>query len=1215
MKKKLLNTCKVMMLLGFIFTSMPQAMTSPISSQDGLTSGLKAGLKDEVPVLGSTLYFDFDEVPAPVFDQRGSTAFTDDVDNPLKDAVNPSNKVGKFTTPNNNWGSIRTTMSNRFDFSTDSTFSLLVYHAELTGMVRIELGAGTSGRKQLSVEYTTPGAWQLLTFVLTDIHIWQDSLNFYAFTFASNRTTAGEEWYFDEFRAPPTMQVYGSEVYFNFDGIDAPVFDPRGGSAFTGPVPNPMVGGRNSSANVGKFTSPGNNWGGLRATMDKKFDFRRDSIFSLLVYHPELTGNVRIELGTGSSGKKQMNQEYTTPGEWQLLTFILNDTHIWHDSLNFYAFVFGTNRSVAGEEWYFDEFRAPKLMPDEEPGELEFKIWSNFEISGLTNVEGFRSVQNNKLTATDIPAMGVEGGTVVALTYETTENDPSTGYLLWAFPTANVDGYTHLVIHAKAEEETKNVKITLRDNSSITNGTGGSYAYINISTEWKEIIIPLTDFRLAEDEVATHPNLKVLQQIRVGFEYEKSTPASGVVYLDLVGFDIIEEEPPVLGSVLFFNFEEEEADLPEFINAGATFGGVMDNPNISSRNPSAHVGMSATGSNSWDGISYYFDNTLDLRNDTIFTMLVYHPELEGRTRLQFNGPTAELKLDEYYTTPGQWQLITWRIPKSYDGMFNRVMLVFAHDRAVKDEIWYFDELRGAPLSPPDETPEKTYYSTKNFRKSWTGFDNAVYEGVTENPLVNATHMEPLAGKFITGTQNWAGIHYDLPGGVNFSKGKRFTMLVYSEHTGRVRLQLEKTSNDRARFYANYTTPGEWALLTFDSGNMDGEFKDDHYTRIVLVFDDETNVAGKAWYFDEIHGPAIMDSGPQIAYFDFMSAIEPTFRGFSGGAYIGKMFNLSPDAVNPNEFAGLSYTGGDFWSGIFFDLPSTINFDESHTFKTKIFTEERDTTGTASFGDFRIELRGTPHNNDTRFRMWHEYKDMGKWVEITLKADESSIDYATNSRRNNFYHTLLIVFDDKRRDSGHEWYFDNIVGPKLTPVYNADILLTVTNHGIAASTYAIAINDGERIPLHNDGTNGDVTADDNIWSFRINGLPVGDHVMAVYADDKLISDAATVPFTVPETIRLTRVNFDHMEDTSTPETPLSNSIIRMFPNPADAELHIQSMANLSNIAVFDIVGRMVIQASPEHNSYTMNTSQLKSGIYIIRIADETGAIETLRFIKK
>jgi hypothetical protein len=704
------------------------------------------------------------------------------------------------------------------------------------------------------------------------------------------------------------------------------------------------------------------------------------------------------------------------------------------------------------------------------------------------------------------------------------------------------------------------------------------------------------------------------------FAHTNHSPGQEWFFDDLKGPDVY----PEMGAELYFDFEVDPQ--PELENAGATFDGVVANPVTDGANPSENVGKFTTGNNPWDGVVYRVSTTFDLRNDTIFTMMVYHPTLEGSTRLQFNGDAAELKLNVEYTTPGEWQLLTWRVPKEYHNQFNRVMLVFAHDRSGSGEEWLFDELRGAPQTPPDETPPKKYYYSTNYRKDWSGFSGAEYMGVVANPDTdNEVHWEAETGLAVTGSASWAGMSYDLPAPIEFGFVKRFVMSVYSAEAGRVRIMLEDGGQDpKLRLWAQYTTPGEWQQLVFDASDSEGEFLDGVYDRIVLIFDDENSDAGKQWYFDKLYGPMIADPGPQVTYFDFQSAVELSFTGFSGGAYIGELPNPDPDDVNDAPEVGMSMTGGDFWSGLFYYLPSTISFDEGRSFSTKIYTADRDTVmeGAGRFGDFRIELRGTPHSNDTRLRMWAEYTDMGNWVDITLHADES-IDLPESGIRNDFYHTILMIFDDKRQVSGEEWYFHNIMGPMLTPVYYADIKFQVHSYMEDVQKYEIEINDsGERIPLElvvpdppEEGTKEDDPGYDT-WFVDLLQLPVGAHSMNIYADDVLLDDGTNWSFEVPEISRwMEEVTFVHQSDVSVPENGFGTSTISMYPNPVRNALTIESPIMISEYQIYDIVGKVVLHDTQSARNTVVNTAVLKSGVYFIRILDETGTLHTHKFIKE
>jgi hypothetical protein len=184
--------------------------------------------------------------------------------------------------------------------------------------------------------------------------------------------------------------------------------------------------------------------------------------------------------------------------------------------------------------------------------EVDF-VWVDFETPGFTNVEGFRDPSAGT-TAEDVAGLGVEGGTVVKLDYIVSEGNPVTSYRMWAFPTADVSAYDQLVLHIRAEEAVSNARITLRDHNAIEGGLGTSFTYIDIGTDWQQIILPIAEFELAEGE--THPDLSILQLVLLSFEYDVADPEEGTVYIDLVGLiapeSTVSVPDPPLGHALEF---------------------------------------------------------------------------------------------------------------------------------------------------------------------------------------------------------------------------------------------------------------------------------------------------------------------------------------------------------------------------------------------------------------------------------------------------------------------------------------------------------------------------------------------------------------------------------------------------------------------------------------------------------------------------------------
>jgi len=73
---------------------------------------------------------------------------------------------------------------------------------------------------------------------------------------------------------------------------------------------------------------------------------------------------------------------------------------------------------------------------------------------------------------------------------------------------------------------------------------------------------------------------------------------------------------------------------------------------------------------------------------------------------------------------------------------------------------------------------------------------------------------------------------------------------------------------------------------------------------------------------------------------------------------------------------------------------------------------------------------------------------------------------------------------------------------------------------------------------------------------------------------------------------------------------------LFPNPTMKDINIFSPdAYLLNLEVFDLMGRKISQKIEEtKNTYTLNLSGLKTGVYFIKIDTDKGSV-TKKIIKK
>ncbi|MGR7813306.1 T9SS type A sorting domain-containing protein [Lacinutrix undariae] len=75
--------------------------------------------------------------------------------------------------------------------------------------------------------------------------------------------------------------------------------------------------------------------------------------------------------------------------------------------------------------------------------------------------------------------------------------------------------------------------------------------------------------------------------------------------------------------------------------------------------------------------------------------------------------------------------------------------------------------------------------------------------------------------------------------------------------------------------------------------------------------------------------------------------------------------------------------------------------------------------------------------------------------------------------------------------------------------------------------------------------------------------------------------------------------------------IAENEVKLYPNPTTTVLNIKMTSSLKQATVYSVLGRKVLETT----SKTIQTSNLKTGLYLIKIEDENGSISTKRFIKQ
>jgi len=76
------------------------------------------------------------------------------------------------------------------------------------------------------------------------------------------------------------------------------------------------------------------------------------------------------------------------------------------------------------------------------------------------------------------------------------------------------------------------------------------------------------------------------------------------------------------------------------------------------------------------------------------------------------------------------------------------------------------------------------------------------------------------------------------------------------------------------------------------------------------------------------------------------------------------------------------------------------------------------------------------------------------------------------------------------------------------------------------------------------------------------------------------------------------------------------IFRVFPNPANDNLRVESDEKISRIAIYNLMGNRILEKTGNADYTTsVNVSQLKPGLFIVRISFNSGKVVSQRFVKR
>lgn len=142
--------------------------------------------------------------------------------------------------------------------------------------------------------------------------------------------------------------------------------------------------------------------------------------------------------------------------------------------------------------------------------------------------------------------------------------------------------------------------------------------------------------------------------------------------------------------------------------------------------------------------------------------------------------------------------------------------------------------------------------------------------------------------------------------------------------------------------------------------------------------------------------------------------------------------------------------------------------------------------------------------------------------------------------------------------------------------------------------------------NNSTSNPNLTADFKLQASSIAAINLGlDGVMPT----QYMQDLAGNPRTIGSNIDIGAYEYDSSLSTNDIQNDLT---VRLYPNPADNIIHIDSQNDIQQVEVYSILGKRV---ATQKNTKEIHIDHLNTGVYILKMMDINGSFATKKFIKK
>lgn len=294
----------------------------------------------------------------------------------------------------------------------------------------------------------------------------------------------------------------------------------------------------------------------------------------------------------------------------------------------------------------------------------------------------------------------------------------------------------------------------------------------------------------------------------------------------------------------------------DFVNFGGATSTVVNNPAVTTNNPSSKVArlQKAAGSEVWAGSLLQLDEPIDFTTLKKIRIRSYSPVVGAVIKMKLENLTdsnINYEVDVPTTLANTWETLVFDFTAiSTTNSYQKIVIFYDFGNPGNGANYYFDDIKQTNSNSQIEFPltfedNSLTYTFSNFGGAGTG--------VANNPSVTGINVSAKVAQFNkpSGTETWAGSFIDLAEPIDFTNLKKIKIKVWSPQSGiPVLLKLENLSNGSINVErtANTTIANGWEELTYDFTGVDSS---NNYQRLVLFFNFGTSGTGENYYFDDL----------------------------------------------------------------------------------------------------------------------------------------------------------------------------------------------------------------------------------------------------------------------------------------------------------------------------------------------------------------------------